>query len=128
MLFILSNFFPLQYLREAFVGQTVRILGSLDVVGNPSGVLDALIKTVSSVQAGCVAALTGDGMGTVEAVSGTFRNVVQTFLVPIVGLSNASSRVAGTHNGLLKAILDANQSTVTFVYDLVAEQNEVKGI
>lgn len=57
------------YIKEAFVGQTVRILGSLDVVGNPSGVVDSLVSTLLNIQTGCMAALSGDGVGVVEGIS-----------------------------------------------------------
>lgn len=49
---------------------------------------------------------------------------MQSFLVPVVGFSNATSRVVGG-DGILKTVLDANQRTVTFVYNLVREENEI---
>lgn len=111
------------YAREAFVGQTVRILGSLDVLGNPTGLITAFGSSVRFLQSAWTAAIEGDGHAMVEGASDAVRSFAGALMTPLVSLSNASARIVGDE-GALGAIFDLNRRTIEFVSGyLTAEQN-----
>jgi hypothetical protein len=108
------------YIKEAFVGQTVRILGSLDVLGNPTGLIMAFGSSVRFLQSAWTAAIEGDGHAMLEGASDAVRSFAGALITPIVSLSNASARIVG-EEGALGAIFDLNRRTIEFVSGYLSE-------
>ncbi len=104
----------LAYVKEAFLGQTVRILGSLDVLGNPTGLVVAFGRSVRFLQQTWVAAVEGNGHAMLEGATDAVRTFAGALMTPIVSFSNASARLVG-ESGALGAIFDLNRRTVEFV-------------
>jgi hypothetical protein len=111
----------INYSKEAFLGQTVRILGSLDVLGNPTGLITAFGSSVRFLQSAWTAAIEGDGHAMVEGASDAVRSFAGALMTPLVSLSNASARIVGDE-GALGAIFDLNRRTIEFVSGYLSEQ------
>jgi hypothetical protein len=96
------------------LGQTVRILGSLDVLGNPTGLVVAFGRSVRFMQQTWTAAVEGNGQAVLEGATDAVRTFAGALMTPIVSFSNASARLVG-EAGALGAIFDINRRTVEFV-------------
>ena len=109
-----------KYLKDAFLGQTVRILGSLDVLGNPTGIIVAFGSSVRHLQQTWRAAVEGNGPAFLEGATDAVRTFGGALLTPIVSLSNASARMVG-EEGALGTIFELNRQTLDFVYSYMRE-------
>ena len=109
-----------KYLKDAFLGQTVRILGSLDVLGNPTGIIVAFGSSIRHLQQTWQAAVQGNGEAVLEGATDAVRTFGGALLTPIVSLSNASARMIGDQ-GALGAVFDLNRQTINFVYSFFGE-------
>jgi hypothetical protein len=111
-----------QYLKDSFVGQTVRILGSLDVLGNPTGLIVAFGSSIRFLQKTWVAAVEGNGQAMLDGATDTICSLGGAIMTPLVSFSNASARMVGD-DGAVGTLFDLNRRTVGFVYSYLTNED-----